>query len=414
MPSTEDATTGDQASVGRRAAVHRAAVPSYRANIYSTEAILDPHPHYRRLRDLGPVVWLPRHKVYALPRYAECKAALLDDETFRSTAGVALNALSNRLSRGTTLGSDGAEHDRSRKLVAHRMFPRALNAISESVQAMADEVVDAAVCRGEVDGVQLATALPLAVMPDMVGWPVDQRAYLLDWAAATFDILGPANSRFVRGIPRSVQMLRFARRMVRDRSVLPGSMADELLTAVDAGVLKAADCPALLIDYLGPALDTTIGAISTALAMFAAHPQQWDLLKSEPDRIPNAINEIVRYESAVRAFGRRVNADTEIGGVALPAGSHVLVMYASANRDEREWERPDAFDITRDAGRHLGFGKGAHACAGQAVARMETGAVLTALLHRVDRLELIGPPQWVRNNIIRRYARMPLRLVGAR
>jgi cytochrome P450 len=136
-------------------------------------------------------------------------------------------------------------------------------------------------------------------------------------------------------------------------------------------------------------------------------------LRREPQRIPNAINEIVRYESAVRAFGRRVASDTEIGGTELNIGSQVLVIYASANRDEREWDHPDRFDITRDAGRHLGFGKGAHACAGQALARLEAAAFLTALTGRVERLELIGEPQWLPNNIIRRYERIPLRLKGA-
>ena len=89
---------------------------------------VDPYPHYAALRGLGPVVWLPRHRVYALPRYAECKAVLRDDKTFISGKGVALNRLTNRLSRGTTLSSDGAEHDQRRKLVAHRMLPRALRA----------------------------------------------------------------------------------------------------------------------------------------------------------------------------------------------------------------------------------------------------------------------------------------------
>ena len=89
--------------------------PSYDGDIYATAAILDPYPHYRRLRELAPVVWLPRHKVHALPRYTECKATLRDDAMFLSTGGVALNPLSNRFSRGTTLASDGAEHDRRRK-----------------------------------------------------------------------------------------------------------------------------------------------------------------------------------------------------------------------------------------------------------------------------------------------------------
>ena len=387
--------------------------PRYEADIYTNAAILDPHPHYQRLRDLGPVVWLPRHRVFAVPHYTGCKAILRDDEAFRSTGGVALNRVSNRLSRGTTLASDGAEHDRRRKLVAHRMLPRALGAISDRVTSVAEEVIDAAVRAGETDGAELATALPLAVIPDLVGWPAEHRGHLLEWAGATFDILGPANARMVRGIPGGLQMLRFARGVVRRRSAIPGSMADDLLSAADSGAVTRGECPALLVDYLGPALDTTISAIATALSLFATHPEQWELLRTEPARIPNAINEIVRYESAVRAFGRRVAADTEVGGVPLPAGAQVLVMYASANRDEREWERPEEFDITRDAGRHLGFGQGAHACAGQALARLETAAFLTALTARVERLELTGRPQWALNNIIRRYERIPLRLVPA-
>ena len=386
---------------------------SYAGDIYAPAAILDPHPHYRRLRELAPVVWMPRHRVYALPRYAECKASLRADTTFASSGGVALNRLSNRISRGTTLGSDGAEHDRRRQLVAHRMLPRALTAIIDPLSRMAEDVIGAAVGRGEVDGVELATALPFALIPDMVGWPADRRRNLIEWAGATFDALGPLNRRMIRGLPRTAQMLAFARRVVRDRDVLPGSMADELLTAAADGAVQPSACPALLVDYLGPALDTTISTISHALELFATHPDQWDLLRREPERIPNAINEIVRFESPVRAFGRRVATDTEVAGVSLGAGAQVLIIYASANRDEREWDRPDVFDITRDAGRHLGFGQGAHACAGQALARLETTAFLQALIARVDRIELTGSPKWLQNNIIRRYERLPLRLVPA-
>ena len=100
-----------------------AGVPEYPADIYTTDAIIDPYPHYTRLREQGPVVWLSRHRLYALPRYTECKAVLRDDKTFVSGDGVALNRITNRLSRGTTLTSDGAEHDQRRKLVAHRLLP---------------------------------------------------------------------------------------------------------------------------------------------------------------------------------------------------------------------------------------------------------------------------------------------------
>jgi cytochrome P450 len=391
-----------------------AGVPVYRRDIYSTEAIVDPYPHYAQLRELGPVVWLSKQRVYALPRFRECKAVLRDDSAFVSGNGVALNAISNRLSRGTTLGSDGSKHSQRRKLVAHRMLPRALGAISDSVTEQAAHIVDAALALGEIDGVSdLASALPLAVVPDLVGWPRDQRGDLLAWAGATFDILGPFNRQWMKSSPSSVQMLRFARRVVRQRSVIDGSLGHDVLTAADDGKLPHRECPPLMVDYVAPSLDTTISAISSALQLFAVFPEQWEMVKDNRDLIPNAVNEVIRYESPVRAFSRKACRESIVGDVTIPAESRVLVIYASANRDEREWDQPDVFDVRRDATRQLGFGHGAHACAGQGLARMETEAMLRALAERVDRIELTSPPTWVINNIIRRHERLPLKLIGA-
>jgi cytochrome P450 len=337
-----------------------------------------------------------------------------DDKSFISGNGVALNPLTNRLSRGTTLSSDGAEHDQRRKLVAHRLLPRALRGIDDSVQEQATRVVDAALARGEVDGVNdLASALPMAVVPDLIGWPRDQRDNLLDWGAATFDILGPMNRHGLKSLPSTLRMLRFARRVVRDRSLIEGSVGHEVLLAADAGKVSHDECAPLMIDYIAPSLDTTMSAISNALHLFAEHPEQWQFVREDPSRIPNAVNEVIRYESPLRAFSRLARHDTDIAGHPIPAGTRVLVIYASANRDEHEWDSADAFDIRRDATRQLGFGHGAHACAGQGLARMETEAMLRALVDRVDRIELTAPPTWAINNIIRRHERLPLKLIAA-
>ncbi|OBH82371.1 cytochrome P450 [Mycobacterium scrofulaceum] len=389
-------------------------VPVYEPDLYSTDAIVDPYPHYRRLRDLGSVVWLAKQKAYALPRYAECKAVLHDDKTFLSGRGVSLNPITNRLSRGTTLNSDGDEHDQRRKLVAHRLLPRVLRVISDSVDATAAAVVDAALAQGAVDGVDdLAAALPLAVVPDLIGWPRDHRGHLIEWGGATFDVLGPLNWQAIKSTPRALQMLRFARRVVRQRAVLDDSMAHELLIAADEGKLSHRECPPLMVDYLAPSIDTTMSAISNALHLFAIHPEQWQLLKEDPALMTNAVNEVVRYESPLRAFARWVGRHTEIAGAAIPSGARVLVIYASANRDEREWHEPEVFDIRRDASRQIGFGQGAHACAGQGLARLETAAMLRALIERVDRIEVTGAPKWAINNIIRRHEALPLKLVPA-
>jgi len=388
-------------------------VAVYGHDLYSTHAILDPYPQYATLRQLGAVVWLPKQRVFALPRYAECKAVLRDDATFLSGHGVGLNPVVNKLSRGTTLNSDGEEHDQRRKLLAHRMLPRALRSMSDAIQAQAEDLASAAVKREYVDGVaDLARALPLAVVPDLLGWPDDGREHLLRWGAATFDALGPANRHAARAVPASLQMMRFAKQVVRRRSVADGSMGHDILVAADAGKLAHSECPALMIDYLAPSLDTTISGIASALVLFARHPDQWQLLKAEPTLLPNAINEVLRYESPLRAFSRKTAKDNTIAGVDLPVGARVLVIYASANRDEREWIDPNTFDIRRDANRQLGFGYGAHACAGQGLARIEMQAILAALIARVSQIELAGEPTWGLNNIIRCCERLPLRLIA--
>ncbi|MDI9894155.1 cytochrome P450 [Rhodococcus sp. IEGM 1381] len=390
-----------------------ATIPQYRTDIYSTDAILDPYPHYARLRALGPVVWLPRQQVFAISRYAECKAVLLDDGTFISGDGVALNPVANRLGRGTTLNSDGDEHATKRSVLAHRLTPKAVRKMKATVEEKAESIVDAALKKRSVDGVDdLATALPMSIVPDLVGWPEDGREDLLRWAGATFDSLGPVNRNSIKAARGAKEMLAFSRRVVRERSVIPGSMGDDVLKAADENKIEKSACPALMVDYLGPSLDTTIGAISGALDLFARHPDQWQAIRQNPDLIPNAVNEVVRYESPIRAFSRRAVRDVELDGSRVPKGARVLVVYASANRDEREWDRPDDFDITRDAARQLGFGSGVHGCAGQGLARLEAQTMLRVLARRVDRIVATGAPKRAVNNVIHRYEQLPLELVA--
>jgi cytochrome P450 len=390
---------------------HRTGVPTYREDLYSVANSIDPYPHYRRLRELGPVVWLPRQRVYAITRHAECKAVLLDAATFISGNGVGLNPLVNRLGRDTTLNSDGEDHARRRKLVAPRMTPRSLATMQQQIEDMAVEVVAAAVRKGSVDGVaDLARALPLGVVPDLVGWPTDQREHLLRWAAATFDSLGPMNGTTLRTAASSLGMLRFAKRVARTGNVLPGSLGDDALKAAASGEISDKEGVALMIDYLAPSLDTTISGIASALHLFATHPDQWSAVRADPALIPNAVSEALRFEAPIRGFTRRTSSDVELGGVALRRGTRVLVLYASANRDEGVFVDPDAFDITRDASAQLAFGRGTHSCAGQGLARLETETLLMALADRVDRIEPAGEPSWARNNLIRCHRTLPLHL----
>ena len=388
-------------------------VPHYAGNLFAPDVLRDPHPAFAEVRELGPVVWLTRQRCYALGRFDECKAALLDAETFISGRGVGFNPAVNYFSRGTTIASDGDEHRRKRRALAHRLRPRALREFGVQVEAAADEVVADAVLRGSVDGAELARALPLSVVPDLIDWPRDRRDRLVGRGADTFDALGPAGSRMARAVPGSLAMLRFARSVVRERSVLPGSMGDDLRRAADDGDLERAECPALMIDYLAPSLDTTISATAGALHLFATHPGQWDTLRAAPSLIPGAVEEIVRHTSPLRLFRRTVARDVDVAGARLTEGATVAVLYAAANRDPRQWADPDAFDVRRSASSQIGFGWGAHGCAGQGLARMELSALLTALVRDVAEIRLTGEAVAAENNVVGGYATLPLELVPA-
>jgi cytochrome P450 len=386
-----------------------AAVPTYGADIYDDQALLEPYEHYRALRDLGPAVWLEQHGAYAITRYADVRAVLTDSDTFRSANGIALNEPANSAILGCTLASDGELHAHLRQVVAHRLTPRSLRPMKERVTEAADELVAELLQRGSFDAVaDLARALPLSIVPDFIGWPQEGREHLLRWAGANFDSFGPVNERVEKALPQCGEMAAFGAEIVRTGNVLPGSLGASVLESRDRGEISTEQTMMLMLDYLAPSLDTTISAVGSAIWLFGRFPDQWDRIREDPKLIPNAVNEIVRYESPISSFGRLVSKDTEVDGVPVPAGSRVVVSYASANRDERKWEDPDVFDVTRkDAVHQLGFGYGEHGCAGQALARMETESLLTALARSVTRFEL-GEPQRALNNLIRALGSLPV------
>jgi len=152
-------------------------IPSYPHDIFTDEVLLDPHEHYRALRELGPVVWLEAHQMFVLPRYADVRAALADAETFCSGQGVGLNDVVNGIGAGgSTLMTDGEQHEHQRGIIGQGLTPRALRSMRATVEKLANDRVAQLVERGSFDAVaDLARALPLSVVPDLVGWPAGGR-----------------------------------------------------------------------------------------------------------------------------------------------------------------------------------------------------------------------------------------------
>jgi cytochrome P450 len=159
--------------------------------------------------------------------------------------------------------------------------------------------------------------------------------------------------------------------------------------------------------------DTTVGSITNAIRAFADNPNQWTLLKESPDLIDNAIEEVLRYYPPVRYTGRVAAMEAEVDGHIVPEGAPMMMMWLSGGRDPRFWHNPNDFDIRRDnvAG-HMTFGVGIHACLGQHIARMETRAVLSAMLRHVDTLELAGQPEVSDNMQGFGFTKLPVRFAS--
>ncbi len=393
------------------------AAPSYPHDLFTDQVLSDPYEHYRALRDLGPVVWLDAHQMYAVARYAEARAVLGDPGTYCSGQGVALNDTANALAAGrNTLMTDGKLHEHLRRVLARNLTPRALRAVDDRIQQAASKLVATLVARGSFDAVaDLATALPLTVVPDLVGWPAEAREHLLEWAAATFDLLGPLNERARRAAPLSQAMFAFADETAATGNLLPGSVGAGVIEAARRGELEPDRVAPLIVGYLAPSLDTTISAIGSAVWLLARYPGQWAALRADPALVPNVFNETLRLESPLRAFSRVTTAAARVGGVDIPAGARVVIFYASANRDERHFPHPEKFDIARhNASEHLGFGWGVHGCAGQGLARMEAHALLTAFAEQIDRIDLTAPATAALNNLINARASVPVTVTPAR
>lgn len=375
-------------------------IPVSDVDLYTDEARTDPYAIYAELRDLGPVVHLSRHDLYALPRYDEVRAALSDWRTFSSARGVFVDPAMNAQLEGITLCSDPPEHTAMRSVLGRPLRADRMREITPRIEAEAERVVTELVERGRFEVVtELAEHLPMTVVSDLVGLPDHGRAKMLEWAEAIWDVQGPADERAAAAGPAVAEFLAFAEHDAVPGALRPDGWAAHLYQAADRGEISHGQCPAMMLDYVTPSLDTTILAIANAVWQFASHPEQWDLLRADRSLIPHAINESLRRDTPVPQFSRVLTEDHEIGGFSLAAGSRVALLYGSANRDERHYPDPDRFDITRRPSDHLAFGRGEHVCVGIHLARLEMGTLLERLADQVARFDTVTSRPLINNGL---------------
>jgi cytochrome P450 len=389
-------------------------VPVVDIDPFATDFFADPYPAHEAVREAGPVVWLSRYAVAASARYEEVRQALTDAETFSSARGVGMADLVRhghfRLP-SIILEADPPRHTQSRAALNKSLSPAVMRRLRDRFAAVAAEMVDALVEKGEFDAcAELAEGFPLRVFPDAIGMRAENRHNLLPYGDMVFNSFGPANELFKASAPRAAEVFPWVEAEARRENLSPDGFGMILYECADAGEITHDDAHKLVRATLTAGVDTTVNGIGAAIYCMARFPEQWAKLRANPQLARNAFEEAIRYESPVQTFFRTTTRETELGGVRLEANRKILLFLGAANRDPRRWENPTAYDIERRLIGHVGFGVGIHACVGQLLARLEGEVVLQALAQRARTLVPAGEPERRYNNTLRGLKRLPVRV----
>ena len=380
----------------------------YPVGLYSRSALLRSDDHFRRMRGIGPIVWLPRHRMWAVARFDEVRAALRARDALISGAGIAANRIANRLDAPTTLTSDGADHSRRKTVLLAPLLPRALDEIRARIEDQARDVLARARGTGWIEGMTIASRVPTSVVAELVGLDDRGREKMLLWASKTFDMLGALNLRAMLALPTLLDLTRYSDQLDRSR-VAPGGWAARLFDAADDRRITSNEAAALIIDYVAPSLDTTILATGHMLWLLGTTSGALERIRAEPELIPGVVNEVVRLASPIRGFTRLAVEDYIVGEHVVRAGQRLLVLFASANRDERQYEAPDEFRISRAPKDHVGWGFGVHTCAGINLAKLELETILRTLVSECSTI-LARKPVPIVNNVLQGFRSVEIRI----
>jgi len=356
---------------------------------YDADIVLDPYPVFARLRDEAPLYYNEQYDFWAVSRYADVEKGLVDARRFISGRGGILELIKANIEMppGTLIFEDPPVHDIHRSLLSRVFTPRRVAALEPKIREFCAQALDPLVGTGGFDFIaDLGAQMPVRVIGMLFGIP---EADLVSVREGT-----DANLRTEAGKPMEIREgTTFGSEMYEDyidwRIDHP---SDDLMTDLlnaefedEHGVTRTLTRDEALMYttvVTGAGNETTTRLIGWAGKVLAEHPDQRRELVEDRSLIPNAIDELLRYEPTGPAVGRYVPEDVEVLGETIPAGSAMLMLVGSANRDERKFDDPEQFDIHRKIGQHLTFGYGIHYCLGAALARLEGRIALDEVLNR--------------------------------
>jgi 4-methoxybenzoate monooxygenase (O-demethylating) len=382
---------------------------------FSHEFLHDPYPHHQALREAGPVVWLEQYGIWTMARHEQVRDALTDHETYCSSAGVGLSDFRKEppwRPPSIILEADPPLHTRTRAVLTRILSPAAIKVLRETFEREAELLVARLVEQREFDGIaDLAEAYPLKVFPDATGISDEGRENLLPYGSLVFNSFGPRNDLFNAAMANAGPVRDWIMSKCSRAALAPGGLGMQIFNAVDSGELTEDEAGMLVRSFLSAGIDTTVYGLGNALYCLARYPEQWNALRENPALIRGAFEEVLRFEAPVQSFFRTTTRPIDVSGVRLGDGEKVMLLFAAANRDPRRWDKPDTFDVKRRATGHMTFGTGIHGCVGQAVARLETEAILGALVKRAATIEMTAEPKRRLNNTLRGFDTLPLRVV---
>lgn len=385
--------------------------------------VASPYDQYRRLREHDPVHWSPLLEGWVLTRFDDV-VELLRDPTIsveldhaRATGVVELQrerqARTGR-SSDTLVLRDDPDHNRLRKLLQRPFGPRPV----ESLRAMVAGKVDAAMAglapRGAMDAIgDFAYPLPVSVFNDMLGLPDEDAPRVRSWIQAVARMLDPVidDDEHTRCQVLMDEMYDYLDRVIEQKRAAP---ADDVMTELvqaeeDGDRLTRDELVAQVVTLYVAGHEPTMALIGNGLLALVRQPDQLALLRSQPDLLPNAVNELLRFDGPNQFVRRIARRPMEIGGREVAAGDVIYAGVGAANHDPDRWPDPDRVRVDRpDAAHHVQFGSGIHHCLGAHLARLQAEVALSALLFRLDDLALAGEPVWSERMVIRGLQSLPI------
>lgn len=393
------------------------------------EVIADPFPMYQVLREQAPLYRSSVLGGWVLTRYDDVKTAISDRRfsadrmrpffaRLPAREQMAYATLRDSISRWAVF-HDPPEHTRLRGLMNKAFTARAIERLEPRIRALIDRLLDRVIQQGQMDLIaDLAYPLPASVILDMLGLPCDDLDRIKVWSDELALFVGSSVNtpdKYQRATDSIAAMNEYFRVAIQRRRDTPG---DDLMTALlgaqEHGDLLSDDelvATCVLLVFAGH--ETTTNLIGNGILSLLRHPAELSRLRAEPQLMPTAVEELLRFDGPAAAVVRVATEEIPLHGQTILPGERVFALLNAANRDPRQFPNPESLDIARKENRHLAFGQGIHFCIGAPLARMEAKLAITAILERCSGISLQSTPlTWSNSLVIRGVRSLPVSFIG--